>query len=385
MKKKKICFITERRADYSRLKPVLLLMKKSKKLEPCLIVTGTHLLEDMGHTVDLIKKDGFTINAVVPMFTEFDQDDGASMSTALGKAIIGITKALQEIKPDMVIVGFDLGAHLATAIAAAHMNIPIAHIQGGEVTGTIDESLRHAITKFSHIHFASTEKSKERIIKMGEDPQFVFNVGCPVVDMILQTNLKTKEELHQELQIDISKPLILVIQHPVVSEVDQSRDQILTTLDAIREVNKDNSYEVVLIYSNIDAGGKQIIKEKEKSGIKLFKNLTVETFLSLLKYTSVLVGNSSSGIREAPSFRVPVVNIGTRQQGRERAANVIDVDYKKEEIVGAIRKALYDETFKQNVRECTNPYGDGKAAERIVKILETLDFPKEKIQKRIAY
>lgn len=385
MKKRKICVITERRADYSRLKPILTLMKKSDKLEISIIVSGTHLLKRMGHTVDLIGHDGFQVDAEVPMFTEFDEDNGASMSIALGRALIGITKALQKIKPDMVLVGFDLGAHLATAIASAHMNIPIAHIQGGEVTGTIDESLRHAITKFSHIHFASTKKSKERIIKMGEDKRFVFNVGCPVVDMILKTKLKNRNQLKKELKIDGSKPIILVIQHPVISEVEMVKTQILTTLAALKEVNKDNTFEIIMIYSNIDAGGRQIIEEKEKSGIKLFKNLPVETFLSLLKETAVLVGNSSCGIREAPSFKVPVVNIGTRQQGRERACNVIDVGYNKEEIIKAIEKAFYNKTFKKKLQKCKNPYGDGMAAKRIVKILETIELPKECIQKRMTY
>lgn len=385
MNKKKICVITERRADYSRLKPILRLMKKSKKIDLFLIVTGTHLVDEMGHTIDLIKKDGFRIDAEIKMFNAFDQDDGASMSIALGRAIIGITKALQKIKPDIVIVGFDLGAHLAAAIASAHMNIPIAHIQGGEVTGTIDESLRHAITKFSHIHFAATKKSAERIIKMGEDKRFVFNVGCPVVDMMHQTKLKSKTELKKEINIDFSKPIILVIQHPVTSEIDVAKNQILTTLAALKEINITNKFEIILIYSNIDAGGKQIIKEKKRSKIKLFKNLPVETFLSLLKNTSVLIGNSSCGIREAPSFHVPAVNIGTRQQGRERTVNVIDVGYNKDEIVTAIKKALYDKKFRKKVRKCKNPYGDGKAAERIVKILENIDFPKELVQKRIAY
>jgi UDP-N-acetylglucosamine 2-epimerase (non-hydrolysing)/GDP/UDP-N,N'-diacetylbacillosamine 2-epimerase (hydrolysing) len=220
---------------------------------------------------------------------------------------------------------------------------------------------------------------------MGEDKRFVFNVGCPVVDMILDAKLKSRAQLQQELHIPGSKPIILVIQHPVTSEVENAKTQILTTLSALKEINKDNTFEPILIYSNIDAGGRKIIDEKEKSGIKLFKNLPVETFLSLLKNTSVLVGNSSCGIREAPSFKVPVVNIGTRQQGRERACNVIDVGYNEEEIIKAIQKAMFDKKFKEKMKGCKNPYGDGKSAQRIVKILETIDFPKECIQKRIAY
>lgn len=385
MKRRKICVITERRADYSRLKPVLKLIQQSKKLELSIIVTGTHLLDEMGHTVDLVRADGFPVDAEVEMFTKFDQDDGASMSKALGRSLIGITRALERIKPDIVLVGFDLGAHLAGAIAAAHMNIAVAHIQGGEVTGTIDESLRHAITKFAHIHFAATQKSAERIIKMGENPKYVFNVGCPVIDMIVGTRLKTKEGLAKELRIDISKPLLLIIQHPVTTEVDAAQEQILTTLAAVNEINKNKEFEVALIYSNIDAGGRRIIEEEKKSGMKRFKNLPIETFLSLLRITRVLIGNSSCGIREAPSFKVPVVNIGTRQQGRERADNVIDVGHDKKEIVAGIKKALYDKKFRKKLENCKNPYGDGRSAKRIVKMLEEIEFPKGFVQKRIAY
>lgn len=385
MTKRKICAITERRADYSRLKPVLKAIQQSEKLELSVIVTGTHLLDEMGRTADLVRSDGFPVDAEVDMFTKFDQDNGASMSKALGRAIIGITDALEKIRPDVVLVGFDLGAHLAAAIAAAHMNIPVAHIQGGEVTGTIDESLRHAITKFAHMHFAATQDAADRIVKMGENPKYVFNVGCPVIDMIVSTKLKSKEELAEELKLDTSKPMLLIMQHPVTTEVDSAQEQIMKTLAAIRKVNKDRQFEVALIYSNIDAGGRTIIEEEKRSGIIRYKNLPIETFLGLLKITKVLIGNSSCGIREAPSFKVPAVNIGTRQQGRERAGNVIDVGYDTAEIVAGIRKALYDTEFRKRLENCKNPYGDGRAAGRIVKILEELEFPKGFVQKRIAY
>lgn len=378
---RKICVITERRAGYSRLKPILREIEKDPDLDYSLIVTGQHLLSGLGNTINVIEKDGFRISEKIEMYSENEKDTGADMSRALGRTLIGITNALEKIKPDILLVGFDLGAHLAGAIAAAHMNIPVAHIQGGEVTGTIDESLRHAITKFSHIHFPANQDAADRLVKMGENPDFVFNVGCPSLDVILNTEIIPKDLLIKEFGIDASEPLAILIQHPVTTEADKGTEQIITTLDAVKELN----LQTILIYPNVDAGGRRIINEIRKSKIKTHKNLPFEKFLSLLNIADVLIGNSSSGIREAASFNLPVVNIGTRQQGRLRPANVIDVDYNKSEIIVAIKKALYDEEFKEKVKKCKNPYGDGKSAKKIVKILKEIEITPEMLQKRICY
>lgn len=376
---KKICVITERRADYSRLKPIFQRIKQHPDLQLFIVTSGAHLLSETGRTIDLIKQDGFDIHTNIQMFSKDKSDTGAGMSRALGRALIGITSALEEIEPDILFVGFDLGAHLAGAIAGAHMNIPVAHIQGGEITGTIDESIRHAITKFAHIHFPSTAKSAERIIKMGENPKYVFTVGCPSIDVIHNTKFIPAHKLAEEFNINLSKPLILLIQHPVTTEVDEAESQIIKTLSAIKKINE----QVILIHPNIDAGGRRILKIINRTRIKKYKNLPFETFLSLMNITDVIVGNSSSGIREAPSFKLPAVNIGTRQQGREQANNVINVDYDEKEIYLAIKKALYDKKFKEKLKDCKNPYGDGKASEKIVDILAKIKIEPEMLQKKI--
>ena len=378
---RKICIITERRADYSRIKPIIQEIEKDPDLDYFLLVTGQHLLPELGNTINVIESDGFKIFEKIDMFSKNEQDSGADMSRALGKVLIGITDALEKLKPDILVVGFDLGAHLAGAIAGAHMNIPIAHIQGGEVTGSIDESLRHAITKFSHIHFAANQDAVERLIKMGEDPKLVFNVGCPSLDVALNSKLLTKELLIEEFDIDASKPLAILIQHPVTTEADVSTEQIMITIDAINELN----LQTILIYPNVDAGGRRIISEIQKTDIKRYDNLPFETFLSLLSMADVLIGNSSSGIREAASFHLPVVNIGTRQEGRLRPDNVIDVDYNRTYIIDAIKKALYDVKFKEMIQKCNNPYGDGNSSKRIVKILKELELKPEMLQKKICY
>lgn len=350
-------------------------------MDYALIVTGQHMLPELGKTINVIEKDGFRISEKIKMYSRGAGDTGAEMSRALGRALIGITNAIERIKPDMILVGFDLGAHLAGAIAGAHMNIPVAHIQGGEVTGSIDESLRHAITKFSHIHFPANQEAAERLIRMGENPKYVFNVGCPSLDVAINAELVPKEQLVAELKIDSSKPLAILIQHPVTTEVDKGTEHIMATLDAVNELK----LQTIMIYPNLDAGGRRMVDVIKRSKIKVFENLPFEKFLGLMKIADVIIGNSSSGIREAASFHIPAVNIGTRQQGRLRPENVIDVGYDKHEIMDAIKKALYDEKFKESVKQCKNPYGDGNSSKRIVKILKEVKITPEMLQKRICY
>ena len=379
---KRICAITERRADYSKLRPVLQKIEEDPELELFLIVAGHHLLPELGHTVELVVSDGFTITARVSMFSEKEKGNGAEMAKALGRAIIGVTEATERIDPDIMLVGFDLGAHLAAAIAAAHMNILVGHIEGGEVTGSIDESLRHAITRFAHLHFASNDMSAQRLIRMGENPDYVFDVGCPSLDALCNMDYIPHQELAQTFNLDLSQPLILVVQHPVTTEADKADDQIMQTLNAVKKTRK----QAIVIYPNIDAGGRSIIRVIERSKIQNYKNLPFEVYASLMKLASVIVGNSSSGIVEAPSLKLPAVNIGTRQQGRMQAENVINTDYNSEEIYNAIMKALYDKEFRKKLDSCRNPYGDGKASSRIVRILKSVDtHDPTLIQKKLAY
>ena len=265
------------------------------------------------------------------------------------------------------------------------MNIPVAHIHGGEVTGTIDESIRHATTKFSHIHFAANEDSRQRLLKLGEKDKYIFNVGSPGLDAILNRDYYTKEEIFNKFNLDMSKKLIIVAQHPVTTQREQVEEQMKETMEAIKELEE----QTILIYPNADAGGREmisVINEYEQlSFLNTYRNINFEDYLNLLKYADVMVGNSSSGIMEAPSYKLPVINLGTRQNGRQQANNILNVEHDKEIIKQSIQKALYDREFIEDVNKCENPYGDGKTGERIANILSKIKVNNELIQKRIAY
>lgn len=383
MKKRKILFITERRADYSRLKPIMKLVQKSPKLELQLVVTGMHLLKKFGETRKVILKDGFKIDKVIPMFEENDEDDGAAMTRGMGKALIAFSEVFPKLKPDIIFSGFDIGANFAAAITGMHINTVVAHIQGGEVSGTVDEVIRHGMTKFAHIHFAATEQSRKRIIKLGEDPNYVFNVGSPSLDTIHNIDYPSKQDMARKYKFDPEKPLIIVLQHPVTTEVNQVENQIKQTIDAVGEINKRYNTQALAVYSNNDAGGKKIVSLLEKSGIKSYPHIPYEDFLRLMNIASVLVGNSSAGIHEAPSLKLPTVNIGTREQFREKGVNTVDVGYDKKQIFQAIEMCLFDKKFIKKVQNGKNPYDGGNTAEKVVKILETIELPP--IQKVITY
>jgi UDP-N-acetylglucosamine 2-epimerase (non-hydrolysing)/GDP/UDP-N,N'-diacetylbacillosamine 2-epimerase (hydrolysing) len=379
--KRIITCMTGTRADYPRVKSVLREISSRPNLVLKLIVTGMHLLKKFGYTIKEIEQDGFYIATKVNMYS--DDDSPYGMAKAAARCSDGIADALNKIKPDIFLITVDRVETLAAAQAAALMNILIAHIQGGEVTGTIDESIRHAVTKLSHIHFPATEDAAERIIKMGEDPNNVHTVGCPYLDIIRTLKYRTREELAVDYGFNPELPLIIFVQHPVTTEYGLALEQISTSIEALKKFQE---IEIIAIYSNADAGAREIISAMKKNPqFHIFPSIDSKDFLSILKHADVLVGNSSTGIREAPSFQLSVVNIGTRQNGRLRAGNVIDVPHDVEAIIRAIKKALYDEDFKKIVKQVTNPYGDGHSAKRIVDILEKVDLSPKLIQKRITY
>ena len=380
-KRRKIACMTATRADYPRVKSVLQEISKRSNLELYLIVTGMHLLKEFGCTVKEIEKNGFDIYARVKMYS--DDDTPYGMAKAAACCSSRIADVLKKIDPDIFLITVDRIETLASAQSAAYMNIPIAHIQGGEVTGTIDESIRHAVTKLSHIHFPATPDAAERIIKMGEDPNYVFTVGCPYIDIIRTLKYRDKEELAVYYRFNPDRPLILFTQHPVTTEYGHGVKQIKNTIEALENFP---DTEVIAIYSNTDAGGREIKDIMEKNlQFHVFPNITDRDYLSLMKHANLMIGNSSAGIREAPSFKLPVVNIGTRQNGRLRVGNVIDVSGNVDEIIWAIKKALYDEDFRNCVKKADNPYGDGFSAKRIVDILESVELSNKLIQKRIMY
>ncbi len=385
MMRKKITIITGTRAEYGLLCPVMRAIESCSKLKMSLIVTGTHLSHEYGYTINEIQKDGFRVDAIVDML--LSNDTGAAMAKSLGICIIGITQALEQIQPDIVLVLGDRGEPLAGAIAAAHMNITIAHIHGGDSTsgGCIDENIRHSITKFAHIHFAATEESAGRIKRLGEEPWRIHIVGAPGLDTILNTELIPREQLIKTFSLHAKEPLLLAVQHPVTTQPENAGEEMRITLEALAELK----IQTILVYPNSDAGGRsmiEVIKEYEHLPfLHTFKSLSHTEYISLMNVSNALVGNSSSGIIEAPSFHLPVVNIGIRQEGRQRTDNMIDVVHDKKKIIEAVNKALYDKIFKQRVHECINPYGDGKASSRIVDVLAEIEIDKKLIQKKITY
>lgn len=379
--KKKILLVTERRADYSKFRPVINEIKKSKKLDYFLIVTGSHLRKENGYTINDIKNDGFKIHSKFRMYEKNHKDSGEHMVRSLGKSIMSLSEKVAEIKPDIILSGFDIGANFAVAIVGAHMNILVAHMEGGEVTGTIDESIRHATTKFAHVHFTTNPLATKRLIKMGENPKYVFTVGNPSFDNIKSIPKISDKKLETEFNIDLKKPFIIVMQHTVTSEVNNVEKYVLNTINAINELK----IQAIIIHGNADAGSKKISRIIKHSKIKQYTTLSFEKYINLLKCATALVGNSSSGIMEAPFLHIPSINIGTRQSGRLRSESVLDVGYSKIEIKTAILKAINDKQFHKKIKMQKNLYGDGNSAKKIVKLLENFDINKIPIQKMLTY
>ncbi len=373
-KKIKVMAFTGTRADYPRVKKVLEKIKLNKKIELKIVVSGTHVLKEYGNTYKEIIKDGFKIYKKFNIYdSNYDTLYGATK--AISNCTKGFAKILKDYNPDVVLITVDRIETLGATIPASIMNFPIAHIQGGEVTGTIDENIRHAVTKLSHIHLVANDDAKKRIIKLGEHKKYVFNVGCPYIDLIKSTKIISKERLFNKFKLDMNKKTIILIQHAVTTDYGESKNQILKTIDALKKLDY-NKYQIFSIYSNADPGSKEIIKQIKKAKFNLVKNIVSGDFINLMKYSNLLIGNSSCGIREAPSFKLPVINIGSRQNRRLRAKNVIDVDHKVNKIKNALDYALNNKKFKKVLKKVKNPYGDGKASDRIVSILKNLNLNK---------
>jgi len=381
-KRRKILYISGTRADYGLMRETFLAINKTPELELEIIITGMHLMPEFGQTIAEIKKDNFkihTLNAV------YKRDEKESMVKFIGAFLLLITKKIKRIRPDFILILGDRAEALAGAIAGSYMTIPVLHIHGGDVSATVDEMVRHAITKLSHIHFAATKKSAERLIKMGENYWRVFVVGAPGLDDILNRKLLSPEKVAAKYKLNLKEPILLVLQHPVTIEAERAGKQIRETLEAVKELG----FKAIVIYPNADAGGRKMIEAinqyENNSFIQIHKNLPRLDYLSLMRIASVIVGNSSSGIIEAPSFALPVVNIGEREKEREKTEGVINVGYNKEEIKKAIKKAIDDKTFIKKVKKCKNPYGDGIAGIRIADILAKIKINKKLLQKQITY
>jgi UDP-hydrolysing UDP-N-acetyl-D-glucosamine 2-epimerase len=379
---KKIVYITGTRADYGLMSSVLKKIQDSKELDLTLIVTGMHLMPEFGNTINEIKKDGYRIEIIDAVY---EKDNLASTLKFLGKFIDKLTDKLKKIKPDVLLILGDRAEMLAGAVAGQYLNIPVAHISGGDITGHVDDTIRQAITKLSHIHFPICEKSAERIIKMGENKNRVFIAGATSLDNIKSAKLPEKNTLFKKYKIDKSSRYVIIIQHPVITESDQAKKHMKNILDAITDLK----IQSIVIYPNADAGGKKIISVIEKyrkhDYIKIYPNIPYLDYLGLYKHASAILGNSSSAIVESSSFGVPAINIGVRQKGREKAENVINISYDKKEIIKALKKALFNKKFKQKCRSVKSPYGNGTAGEKIIDILTRLKLNEYLLDKNSRY
>jgi len=380
--KRKICVVITARPSYSRVKTVLEAIKNHESLELQLVVAASALLDRYGSAVNYIQKDGFEIKAKVFNVLEGENLTAAAKTTGIG--ILELSTVFDNLKPDIVVTVADRYETMATAISASYMNIPLAHIQGGEVTGNIDEKVRHSITKLSDYHFVASENARERVIKLGESPEMVFNTGCPSIDLAKQV-LNTDFDPYLKYggvgaKPDLSKGYLVVMQHPVTTEYQDSRKHIEETLEAIKELNMPTLW----FWPNVDAGadgtstGIRAFREKHQlPNLHFFKNMEGDDFLALLHNSTGLIGNSSVGIRECAFLGVPVINIGSRQNKRDRGNNVTDVNYDRNEIINAVKTI-----FSKGKAVSSGVYGGGEAGEKIALLLESLPL---QFHKTITY
>jgi len=382
---KKICFVIGSRANYSSIKSVMTAVKSDKKLSFQLVLSTSSVLQRYGDVSTLIKKDGFSIDDKV--FNLIEGETPLTMAKSTGLCLIELSSVFSRLKPNLVFAVGDRFEVMAVVLAASYMNIPIAHTMGGEVTGTIDESIRHAITKFSHIHFPATKDAAKRIQKLGERKDHIFYVGCPRIDYVKEVLSKKKIDNKSILsqgvgtKLDINKPFIILSYHPVTTEFEKIDVQTRQILDCINILD----IQTIILWPNADAGSSKIAKlirvYRENGLLKkahFYKNLPTDVYIKLLDKCLCIVGNSSSGIREGNYLGVPCVNIGSRQNSRERGENVINVPFEKKAIIDTIKFQIKSGKYKKGTL-----YGDGNASKKIIKILKKLSSIK--IQKTITY
>ncbi len=385
--KRKIVAVTGARSEYDILYPILEKLHNDGNFTLELIVTGAHLSQKYGYTIHNIERDGFTIAEKINNLIE--DDKRISRIISLGRQIEPLALAFEKTKPDIVLIVGDREEAITVSMTAAYMDIPVAHIAGGDIAkdGNIDNSVRYATSKFAHIHFTILEQHKQTLLKLGENDWRIFTVGNPALDRFLSTPHLTKKQLSDNLNFDIENEKYLVlIQHPIITDVENEAKNIRETLNAIVK----SGFKCLINYPNSDAGNYAIIEAYEEynekhSQLFVFKNLDRLNYVNILRNASCLIGNSSSGIIEAPSFKLPVVNVGTRQRGRFDAGNVIFVDNNETDILNAIHKSVSDNDYANEISKIKNPYGDGTSANKIVDVLKNIEINNKLIYKNITY
>jgi UDP-N-acetylglucosamine 2-epimerase (non-hydrolysing)/GDP/UDP-N,N'-diacetylbacillosamine 2-epimerase (hydrolysing) len=378
--RRRIAVVTSSRADYSHLYWPLRLLAEDARVELRLIVMGAHLSPEFGTTIHEIEKDGFAIAARIESLLSSDSDVG--MAKTIGLATLSLSDVLGAMRPDILLLIADRYEMLAPAAVALALRIPIAHIEGGEISaGAIDDAVRNALTKMAHLHFTSTFAARDRIISMGEEPWRVTRAGAPSLDHLRKSNLLSREEVAAKLSVQLEGSAMVIAYHPVTLAMDtlEEADELFAALCSVNS-------QLIFCYPNADAGSRALIERTtaflaKRGNGKLFVNLDAVTYWSLLRQAQVFLGNSSSGIMETASFAVPTVNIGERQRGRERAANVIDAPANREAVLSAIALARSSK-FRESLRGMTNPYGDGTASEKIVDVLTSAPLGRELLAKK---
>lgn len=378
MLNRSVIYITGTRADFGLMRSTLIQINKSSKLSLSLIVTGMHLSHKYGYTIEEIESSGIEIIEQVPVSLE--PETGKTMSLALSMMIAEFTKILDKANPDIVLVLGDRGEMLAGAISCLHLGIPVAHVHGGERSGTIDESIRHAISKLSHIHLTSTLESKNRLISLGEAPTNIHVTGAPGIEGINDSATFSRSELASKFSLNEEQPICLLVFHPVVQESSSAGIQVKIILEAL---TRKSELQIIGILPNSDSGSESIRQEMNTINypkLKTFRNLSRNEYLSFMKEVDFMIGNSSSGIIESGSFGTPVINIGNRQKMRQRNINVVDVKLNSDAIYEKINFALNKGKYPVK-----NIYGDGKTGKRIKSVLETTPLNKELLNKVLAY
>jgi UDP-hydrolysing UDP-N-acetyl-D-glucosamine 2-epimerase len=395
MSKRAIAIFTGNRAEYGLQYPILRAVNKHPELDYRLLVSGAHLDILFGRTLEEISNDGFRIDAEIKI--RMAADSLYSTAQAIGSGVVEISTVLSKLKPDIVVVYADRFEGLSAVIAASQMNIPTAHIEGGDLTegGALDDSVRHAMTKLSHLHFTTNQQATNRILAMGEEPWRVHTVGFPAIDLITEGCYAQADEVQVKLGLDLNRPVLLFTQHSVTTEFEHAVEQIKPSLTAIQTLAAEG-IQCILTYPNNDAGGRQIIEQLQIFSARKIPNIQVHPSLGRHLYHGVLalakswenrvvcVGNSSSGLKETPAFHCPTVNIGSRQEGRLRGTNVLDVGYSAESIVAAVRRSVYEDSFRVACHRAENPYWLGNAGTKIAEVLATVELGQTLIRKRMT-
>lgn len=393
-RRRRVAAFTGNRAEYGTLMPILQVIRRRPELELLLVVGGAHLDPAFGATCAEIRADGFTVDAEADLLPA--RDDLYGTARAIGAGVLSVSESLARLQPDLFLVYADRFEGFAAMIAGTQMGIPTAHVEGGDLTegGALDDMVRHAMSKLAHLHFTTNQQASNRLLWMGEEPWRVHTVGLSVIDLIKDGKFASPEELAARYGIRVERPLVVFTQHSVATECEQAVAQLRPSLQALERLAQEG-VQMIITYSNNDAGGQRIVAELARFAARCPAGAQVQASLGRFQYHGLLnicgragrgacVGNSSSGIKETPAFGCPTVNIGSRQAGRLRADNVVDAGYDAEEIAAAVRRALWDDAFRRQCQTCENPYGQGNAGGRIADILASVPLDAALIQKKLT-